>query len=525
MSKLIQKPILPLTVLILLFASGYLLTNSCSFADSKRPEKGSINFGAQNQPDVDIPPTLQSFSTVFADVAEKVIPTVVSVIPTKIDTVTFSNNPFYQFFNDPFFGGQFEDFFGRQPRSRRRPPVQKREYRKQGLGSGVIVSNDGYILTNYHVVSGADEIEVKTNDSRSFEATIVGSDSLSDVAVLKIKENVKNLPVAYLGDSEKLRPGEWTVAIGNPFSLTSSVTMGIVSATGRTAPSGNNASYQDFIQTDAAINPGNSGGALVNIKGELIGINTMIYTRSGGNMGIGFAIPINMARRIMEDLIYEGKVRRGWLGVAIQPLDQSTREAFGLSPETRGVLIGDVFDGQPADKAGIKRGDVISKVDGKKVENPNQLRNRIAAIRPGESTPIELHRNGKKIKVKVHLASRDENAQTTANTKESAPSTENEQSAAQLLGIKVSGITPEIRDELNLPSSRKGVVITEVDQSSQAARQGLQKNDIIMEINKRAIKSVKDFTTITKNIKEGDAILLLVQRKGSTFFKAFKVRK
>lgn len=525
-SKIIRKPLLPLSILILLFASGYLITNSCSFAESKRPERGSVNFGAKSQPDVDIPPTLQSFSTVFADVAEKVVPTVVSVIPTKIDTVTFSNNPFYQFFGDPF-GGPFEDFFGNQPRSRRRtpPPVQRREYRRQGLGSGVIVSKDGYILTNYHVVSGADEIEVKTSDSRSFEATIVGSDSLSDVAVLKIKDEVKNLPVAYLGDSEKLRPGEWAIAIGNPFSLTSSVTMGIVSATGRTTPGADNVSYQNFIQTDAAINPGNSGGALVNIKGELIGINTMIYTQSGGNMGIGFAIPINMARRIMEDLIYEGKVRRGWLGVAIQPLDQSTRDAFGLSPETRGVLIGDVFKDQPAERAGIKRGDVITKVNGKRVENPNQLRNYIAAIRPGESAPIELLRDGKKKKVKVKLSARDENTAVSSQGKAGDASSAKDSDAAEVLGIKVGEITPEVRDQLNLSASLKGVIITEIDPSSQAAREGLRQNDLILEINRNAVKSVDDFARITKNIKDGDSILLLIQRDKSTFFRAFKIRK
>ncbi|MFP4014248.1 MAG: DegQ family serine endoprotease [Chitinispirillaceae bacterium] len=527
MSKIFRKPLLPLSIVVLLFASGYFITTSCSFADSKKPERGSISFGAKSQPDVDIPPTLQSFSTVFADVAEKVVPTVVSVIPTKIDTVTFSNNPFYQFFDDPFSGGPFGNFFGNDPRSRRRtpPPVQKREYRRQGLGSGVIVSKDGYILTNYHVVSGADEIEVKTSDSRSFEAAIVGSDSLTDVAVLKIMDDVKDLPVAYLGNSEKLRPGEWAIAIGNPFSLTSSVTMGIVSATGRTTPGANSESYQNFIQTDAAINPGNSGGALVNIKGELIGINTMIYTQSGGNMGIGFAIPISMARRIMEDLIYEGKVSRGWLGVAIQPLDQSTRDAFGLSAETRGVLIGDVFKGQPADKAGIRRGDVITKVGDKKVENPNQLRNYIAAIRPGETAPVELLRDGKTKKVKVKMAVRDENAVLSSQGKAGGASSAESADAKEVLGIKVGNITPEVRNEFNLSASQKGVIIREIDQSSQAAREGLRQNDLILEINRKAIRSVEDFTKITSNMKEGDSILLLVQRDQSTFFRAFKIRK
>ncbi len=526
MSKVIHKPILSMSVLLALLTGGFLLSNNCSFAESKRPERGSVQFGTTNQPDVKVPPTLQSFSTVFADVADKVVPTVVSVIPTKIDTVTFSNNPFYQFFNDPFMGSPFEDFFGGQPRSRRAPPpVQKKEYRRQGMGSGVIVSKDGFILTNYHVVSGADEIEVKTSDSRSFEATVVGTDSLTDVAVLKIKDKVKDLPVAYLGDSEKLRPGDWAIAIGNPFSLTSSVTMGIVSATGRTTPGGNNASFQNFIQTDAAINPGNSGGALVNIKGELVGINTMIYTQSGGYMGIGFAIPINMAKRIMEDLIYEGKVKRGWLGVAIQELDQSTRDAFGLSPETRGVLIGDVFKNQPADKAGIKRGDVITKVREKVIENPNQLRNSIAAIHPGETVPVELLRGGKKVTVKVKLTSRDENIDGTAKAESDEPSSSQSNDATQVLGLTVGNLTPELKGQLSLSSSVQGVIITDLDEGSQAAQEGLRQNDIILEVNRKAVQSVKEFTQLTKGVKTGESILFLVQREGNTFFKAFKIRK
>ena len=331
MARKALKPIIPISFsLAVAIVTAFAVHYSCSFADSKHPDRGSISFGADKPPEIHLG-ALGPFKTAIADVAEKVVPTVVSVIPTKVDTVTFSNNPFYQFFggDDPF--GGMGDFFGiPQQRGRQnKPPVEKREYRQQGLGSGVIVSKDGYILTNYHVVAGANEIEVKTTDKRSFKADVVGTDSLADVAVIKIREKVKDLPVAYLGNSDKLRPGDWAIAVGNPFSLTSSVTLGIVSALKRTAPGGSD-NYQNFIQTDAAINPGNSGGALVNIDGELIGINTMIYTQSGGYMGIGFAIPINMARSIMEDLIFEGKVSRGWLGVSIQELDPASRQAMGI---------------------------------------------------------------------------------------------------------------------------------------------------------------------------------------------------
>jgi serine protease Do len=526
MPERLKKPIVPISITVgVLLAIGILLHNTCSFAESKHPDRGTIAFGAEKKPDIKLSGPMDAFKTVVADIAEKVIPTVVSVIPTKIDTVVFSNNPFYQFFGDPF-GGGFDDFFGQQqqPRQRRAPnppPLEKREYRQQGLGSGVIVSKDGYILTNYHVVAGANEIEVKTADKRSFQAEVVGMDSLADVAVLKIKEKVKDLPVAYLGDSDKLRPGDWAIAIGNPFSLTSSVTLGIISALKRVT-GGSADAYQNFIQTDAAINPGNSGGALVNINGELIGINTMIYTQSGGYMGIGFAIPISMARQIMEDLIYEGKVSRGWLGVMIQDLEANTRDALGLSGDTRGVLIGDVFKGQPADKAGMKRGDIVTSVNGKAVESANELRNAIAAIHPGEKTPLDILRNGKKMTVNVTLSIRD-GKKTQASSFGSAPGEGESADASQLLGIKVGNLTAKHYEDLGIDPNVKGVIVVEVDQASQAAAQDLRPKDIILEVNRQPVASVKEFKQAAKSVKAGDAILFLVLRDGNTFFKAFKI--
>jgi len=527
-----KKPFISLTAAMLTAAFVVLFCSAGPFsAEDKRPARGSVNFGAPASPNVNVPPAMQGFTTVFADVAEKVVPTVVSVIPTKIDTVIFTNNPFYQFFNDPFSGGNpFEEFFGgrqqrRYPPQQQQPP-QPQTRRQQGLGSGVIVSKNGYILTNCHVVSGADEIEVKISDGRSFDAVIVGADSLTDVAVLKIKDKVNNLPVAFLGDSDKLRPGDWAVAIGNPFSLTSSVTMGIVSAVGRTTPSSGQSGYQDFIQTDAAINPGNSGGALVNIRGELIGINTMIYTQSGGNMGIGFAIPINMARRIMEDLIFDGKVSRGWLGVSIQELDQSTRDAFNLPAETKGVLIGDVFKDQPADKAGIRRGDVIVKVNERPIETLNQLRNQVAAIHPGKTVPVEVLRNGKKQTVQVKVTSRDDTAaQVSLGDAATDQLPAQTSDAAQLIGIKVGAVTDDIREQLNLAKSVQGVVITEAARGGQAAQEGLRPNDVILEVNRKPVPTVKDFTQAVKGVKTGDTIVFLIQRDGNTFYRAFKIRK
>jgi serine protease Do len=530
----IAKSFLPVSIAVsILIALGFVIFSTCSFAESKHPDRGSIAFGAEKKPDIKLAGQMEAFKTVIADIAEKVIPTVVSVIPTKIDTVVFSNNPFYQFFGDPF-GGGFDDFFGpqQQPpqRGQRRgppgqPPLQKREFRQQGLGSGVIVSKDGYILTNYHVVAGANEIEVKTSDKRSFQAEVVGMDSLADVAVIKIKEKVHGLPVAYLGDSEKLRPGDWAIAIGNPFSLTSSVTLGIISALKRATGGGIPDAYQNFIQTDAAINPGNSGGALVNINGELIGINAMIYSQSGGNMGIGFAIPINMARQIMEDLIYEGKVSRGWLGVMIQDLDQNTRDAMGLSADAKGVLIGDVFKGQPADRAGIKRGDIVTSVSGTTVESPNELRNAVAAIHPGEKIPVELLRNGKKTTVQVTLTGRDAKKIPSALAS-GGPSGDGESAdIAEKLGIKVGNLTSKQYDELGIDQNIKGVIVLEVDPASQAAEQDLRQNDVIIEANRQPVASVKEFRQATRSLKAGDSMLLLVMREGNTFFRAFKIQK
>ncbi|MBD3420264.1 MAG: Do family serine endopeptidase [Chitinivibrionales bacterium] len=525
--KRIKQPVVSLSALIVIAIGVFAVSCRFSFAESKKPEKGSITFGAGEKPEVEIPPQLHSFKTVFADIAEKVTPTVVSVIPTKIDTVVYNNNPFYRHF-DPF------DFFfgpppGRQQQPQQPEPKKQERRRSMGLGSGVIVSKDGYILTNNHVVAGADEIEVRLTDDRSFDAEIVGRDSLSDVAVIKIKEKVENLPVAYLGDSEKLRPGDWVVAIGNPFSLTSSVTAGIVSALGRYT---SGSMYQNFIQTDAAINPGNSGGALVNIDGELVGINTMIYTRSGGYMGIGFAIPINMARWIMEDLIYRGEVSRGWLGVKIQNLNNAMREALGIDDQVRGVLIAEVFDGQPAARAGIKVKDVVLFIDGRKVENVNQLRNTVASIDPGKSVPIVVIRNGKKKSLNIKLGSRPDNLEDiSGEEKQQEPEEQgnDEIDITKKLGIKVADVSSELRRKYKLDTDERGVVIVDVKPLSQAAQEGLREGDVLTEVTKNkerfTIDSAKKFKSIARQFKPGDSILFLLKREGNTFFVAYKLKK
>jgi len=396
-------------------------------------------------------------------------------------------------------------------------------------GSGILWKEDGagntYIITCAHVISNTNganlSFTVQTEDGTQYDAERVGLDSKTDIGLLRI--NKTGLPLAELGDSGSLQVGDPIYAIGNPggTEFFGSFTQGVVSAIDRPIQG----RYTMIcIQHDAAINPGNSGGALVNIRGELIGINTMIYTQSGGNMGIGFAIPINMARRIMEDLIFDGKVSRGWLGVSIQELDQSTRDAFGLSAETRGVLIGDVFKDQPADRAGIRRGDVVTSIDGKPTETTNQLRNHVATIYPGKTVPVEILRNGKKTTVQVKLTSRDASEQVMASAdvqSDALPQSD----PAQILGMKAGAITPELRESLNLQKSLQGVAIAEIARGSQAAQEGLRVNDLILEVNRKPVASVKDFSQAVKNVKPGDTIVFLIQREGNTFYRAFKVRR
>jgi len=542
-----SKPLVPISVIVFVIVAIIGFSCKFSFADFKRPDKGSVNFGAAEKPEIKSPPQAAGFKTLFADIAEKVIPTVVSVIPTKIDTVVFYNNPFYRFFDDDQFGdGQgspFDFFFGpqyQQPQQRQRrqqqqqqPQAEKKEFRRsQGLGSGVVVSKDGYILTNNHVVAGADEIEIKTSDGKTYQAELVGTDSLSDLAVIKIKDKVDNLHVAYIGDSDKLRPGDWVMAVGNPFSLTSTVTVGIVSALGRNRVREDNPNaYQNYIQTDAAINPGNSGGALVNIDGELVGINTMIITPSGAFAGIGLAIPISMAKWIMQDLIYEGKVARGWLGVEIQNVDQATKDALGLDEDAQGVLISNVIKDQPAARAGMKRGDVVLSVDGKPVKDANELRNLVASLNPGKKVPVMVIRNGKQITLQVQLTQRDEGkvAKIGSNEeKESSASTSSDQ--FEKFGMEVANLTAQNRKDYGIDEEVKGVVITNVEQTGQAAAEGLRVGDVIKEVKIRGrdqapVYSVEEFKKIARPVKEGESIMLFVDRKGQSFFVAFKAKK
>lgn len=477
---------------------------------NNRPARGSIVFGVEKPPIEIDSQVMEPFRQAFVKVAQKVVPSVVSVIPTRIDTVLFYRNPFYR---DPFgFDAPEEE-----------PRQQKRKI--QGLGSGVIVSKNGYILTNYHVVAGAEEIEIQLSDNRVFPGTIAGLDSLSDVAVIKITGNVpSDLPVAFLGNSEKLQVGEWVGAIGNPFSLTSTITSGIVSALGRRV--GAELTYQNFIQTDAAINPGNSGGALVTVDGAVIGINTLIFSETGGFMGIGFAIPVNMARKVMEDLIYEGRVIRGYAGISVQEVTQQIQKALNLE-STQGALVVDVPPGQPAAKAGFLAGDVIIAVGEKKVENANDLTNIVASLKPEKEVPITVIRNGKQVVLKLKPADRA-SEQTTEGPTRQQPHPQRSD-VENKTGIGVQTLTDDIRTQLNIPANIRGVVVSSISPEVTDSRAMLRRGDVIVRVKTeqkqwQSIPDERAYSNFAKGLKKGQAVILQVQRQRRSFIVSFEVQ-
>ena len=427
----------------------------------------------------------------IADVVERVVPSVVSISSTRVTRMRQMpfEDPFFRFFFGPGQGG------GGNPH----------EQREQGLGSGVIVG-DGLVITNNHVVDQADEVKVATYDNRQFDATVVGADPKSDLALLRIKGATTGLKPLGLGDSSRLRLGDVVLAIGNPFGVGQTVTMGIVSAKNRSDLGIED--YEDFIQTDAAINPGNSGGALVDMEGNLVGINTAILSRSGGNVGIGFAIPSNMARPIVESLMAHGKVVRGWLGVAIQPLDSDMAKALNL-PENSGVLVSDVTKDTPAAKAGVQRGDVIMSVEDHKVRTTGELRNAIAAAGVNRTVKLKLLRGGKELELRVALAEMP-NKVADQGTEKSSPSGR----SAPELGMQLQPLTPDLKRKLDVPADvNQGVVITELDPSSSAARAGLRPGDLVLEVNRSRVTSPAD---LQRQWQAKGSNLLLVMRKGST---------
>jgi serine protease Do len=437
---------------------------------------------------------LQTLNKGYEEIAQAVTPAIVSIQSTQVVRVQMS-----PFFSDPFF----RQFFGNQAQI-------PREQREHALGSGVLVTADGYILTNNHVIKNATSIKVMLSDTRTFTGKVVGADPQTDVAVVKIAGT--GLPVASLGDSSRLHVGDIVMAFGNPFGLNFTVTRGAVSALNRSQ--GGIEDIQNFIQTDAPINPGNSGGALVNVQGQVVGINTAILSGQsgpggeGGFIGIGFAIPINMVKHVMEDLVKTGKVARGYLGASIRSLDEGLAHAFDV-PDTSGALVQDIAPGGPAAKAGLKNGDVIRKYDGQAVTDSRQLIALVTDTNPGTVVTLDMLREGKPLTLKVTLSERPSNLGAQAHAGQ--PPTQ-----GTLRGITVQDLTTHLRGQLGLPSDVQGVVISNLDPSSPAAQSGLQQGDVIESVNRQPVHSAAEFDRLAAQAK-GDT-LLRINRQGTGLF-------
>ena len=429
----------------------------------------------------------------FAKLAEAVKPAVVNINTERRGA---GRSQLEEFYGEEYFRRFYGDAPERLPR--------------RGLGSGVIIDPSGLALTNAHVVDGASQIEVTMLDGTKHRARIVGVDKKTDLAVLRLDVNGKRVPFLPLGDSNDVQVGDWVLAIGSPFGLQATVTSGIVSAKARQIGAG---PYDDFLQTDAAINPGNSGGPLVNMSGEIVGINSAILSRSGGNVGIGFAIPVNMAKRIYTELVAKGKVTRGWLGVSIQPLTPELAKGFALK-EPKGVLISDVVQDSPAAKAGILAGDIIVEFDKKKVDSPQDLQKVVALTTPGKGVPVKVWRDKgeKTLEIKIGDTPEDTVALKSSNKGKS------------MLGLDVRPITPELAKQLNLRGT-EGVVIFGVEEESAAAEAGMQRGDVIREVNRQRVRGLPDFERVTRDVKEGDRVTVLLQRGQQALYVAFTIAK
>ncbi len=465
-------------------------------------ESSSTAAPAQTQPSAPPAPlVVDGVRASYADVVERTSPAVV-----RIESQIRQNAPQQQQFP---FGDDFFRQFGAPRQNQQQSPTER------GLGSGVIVSADGTILTNAHVIDGAEKITVQMNDNKTYEAKLVGIDKPSDLAVIKIEN--QNLPFLNLGNSDNVRVGDIVLAIGNPLGIGQSVTQGIISAKGRRTGL-SDGSFEDFLQTDAAINRGNSGGALVNLTGELIGINSQILSTSGGSIGIGFSIPSNMAKSVLDQLVQNGRVRRGLLGVGIQNITPETAQALELS-ESVGVLVNSVKAGSAADKAGVKRGDIIVAINGEKIEDSNVLRNKVAGTAPGEPLKLTVARGGSQVELTATL---DEfNTENSANSQNGqTPRDENSGTQNQSngrLGLSLQPITPQIAAQLNLPADTEGLVVTDVSPNGAAAEKGIVRGDLILEVNRQAVKTSDEVQAALEN-SGSKPILLLISRNGQTIY-------
>jgi len=490
-----------------LFGATLLAAGGLIWSGSALAEQNKVAVKIDEQP---IQRSDRVDTTSYSPVVKRVAPSVVKVLVTE----RAKNMPAQEippFFDDPMFRQFFGDQYGNRGNNNGRR--LNRMPKQEGLGSGVIVSADGYVLTNNHVVNGADVIMVTLADGRELKAKVVGTDPMSDLAVVKVE--AKDLPAITFTDSDKIEVGDRVLAIGNPFGIGQTVTSGMVSGLGR-AQEELGMAYQDFIQTDAAINPGNSGGALVDVQGRLIGVNTAILSRSGGSQGIGFAIPSNLARNVMEQLVQGGKVVRGYLGVSMQDLTPNLVAAFKLKAG-EGALVSDVVSGSPAAKAGIKSGDVLMTFNGKKITDGRHLKLTVAGVAPGTEVPVTLLRDGKSVDVKIKVSENTGKRQRLSGAgndddDDKSPAAKSNDTGT-LNGVGVGELDPRMRREFDIPAKIQGAIVTEVDPDSAAAAVGLEPGDIIQEINHQAVRSSEDAVKLTENTETKKTLLKVWRRQ------------
>jgi serine protease Do len=502
---------------LLLVALAFAFASAQESKEDARPKRGTVELGKGPRAQTDAAKVAE-LNGLFGKVVESVTASVVSITTEKKWSAQQQqqfNNPFYEFFGIP------------------RPPVPDDRTPKRNIplggGSGFIASKQGHILTNAHVVEGADVVKVRLNNKKTYVATVLGVDKKSDVAVVRIEAPASELRPAAFGDSRDIAIGEWVLAIGNPFALQNTVTSGIVSAKGRRDQYMGADSYQDFIQTDAAVNPGNSGGPLVNLRGEVIGINSSIYTRTGGYMGVSFAIPINMAVKVAEDLIYDGKVTRGYLGGAIDDVDENLAGALGL-PGEGGCLLREVMPNSPAARGGLKSGDIVLSADGEAVLDAAHLRNIVADLRPGQDYPFEIWRDGKKSALKVKVGAKP----GEGGDEQGLPVPEGEDTrggySSGKLGLRFDAINGETRKRYGLPEDVSGAVVLEVMDGSSAAEVGLLEGMVILQYKRKQdpgfvpVKDAKALSAAIGSLQKGENIAFLIHNKGKTDLRALRAR-
>jgi serine protease Do len=505
-----------LAVVLALSSQGWAKEGKAGEKSDPRPKRGSIALGQGKGANTD-GAAVDRINSLFSKVVESVSPSVVSVTTEKkwSNAQANPNNPFYEFFGMPM-----------PPQAQEAPGPKKNI--PLGGGSGFVVSKEGYVFTNAHVIDQADVVKVGMNNQKTYTAKVIGVDKKSDVAVLKIDAKPEDLIPADFGDANKVSIGEWVLAIGNPFALRNTVTTGIVSAKGRRDQMGSD-SYQDYIQTDAAVNPGNSGGPLVNLRGEVIGINSSIYTRTGGYMGVSFAIPINMAVKVAEDLIYEGKVIRGFLGIGIDNVSENLAVALGLQG-TQGCLVREVTKGSPAEKGGLKDGDVILEAGGAAVADASDLRNKVADMHPGDKYEFKLLRNGKPMTLNVKVGAKaDENdGDDMGGEAETAEDDGDGTYFTKKLGFHFGDITAQARQTFEIGKDLKGVLVQSVSDGSSAAENGFIPGLVITAYKRQNdgafanVENAKSLLEALKSLKKGDRIAFKVWVKGSSNFVALK---